>query len=83
MLVKGVLRGDDAVRCLDAGAAGVVVSNHGGRQLDRAVPTARALPEVADAVGASPEAVERRFSDADSREGDPSSASVEVVAQDL
>ena len=51
VLVKGVLRGDDAVACLDAGAAGVVVSNHGGRQLDRAVPTARALPEVADAVG--------------------------------
>jgi len=50
VLVKGVLRGDDAIRCLDAGAAGVVVSNHGGRQLDRAVPTARALPEVADAV---------------------------------
>lgn len=51
VLVKGVLRGDDALRCLDAGAAGVVVSNHGGRQLDRAVPTARALPEVAEAVG--------------------------------
>ncbi|HWH29766.1 MAG TPA: alpha-hydroxy acid oxidase [Mycobacteriales bacterium] len=50
VLVKGVLRGDDAVACLDAGAAGVVVSNHGGRQLDRAVPTARALPEVVDAV---------------------------------
>ncbi|MFP5220541.1 MAG: alpha-hydroxy acid oxidase [Actinomycetes bacterium] len=51
VLVKGVLRGDDAQACLDAGAAGVVVSNHGGRQLDRAVPTARALPEVVDAVG--------------------------------
>ena len=50
VLVKGVLRGDDALACLDAGAAGVAVSNHGGRQLDRAVPTARALPEVADAV---------------------------------
>lgn len=51
VLVKGVLRGDDARACLDAGAAGVVVSNHGGRQLDRAVPTALALPEVVDAVG--------------------------------
>lgn len=51
VLVKGVLRGDDALACLDAGAAGVIVSNHGGRQLDRAVPTAHALPEVADAVG--------------------------------
>jgi 4-hydroxymandelate oxidase len=50
VLVKGVLRGDDALRCLDAGAAGVVVSNHGGRQLDRAVATASALPEVAAAV---------------------------------
>ena len=50
VLVKGVLRADDALACLDAGAAGVVVSNHGGRQLDRAVATARALPEVADAV---------------------------------
>jgi 4-hydroxymandelate oxidase len=51
VLVKGVLRGDDALACLDAGAAGLVVSNHGGRQLDRAVSTARALPEVVDAVG--------------------------------
>jgi 4-hydroxymandelate oxidase len=50
VLVKGVLRGDDAVACLDAGAAGVVVSNHGGRQLDRAVASAVALPEVAAAV---------------------------------
>jgi 4-hydroxymandelate oxidase len=51
VLVKAVLRADDARACLDAGAAGVVVSNHGGRQLDRAVPTAAALPEVAQAVG--------------------------------
>lgn len=50
VLVKGVLRGDDAQACLDAGAAGVVVSNHGGRQLDRAVPTAAVLPEVVAAV---------------------------------
>ncbi len=51
VLVKGVLRGDDAVACLDAGAAGVVVSNHGGRQLDRALPSALALTDVVDAVG--------------------------------
>jgi 4-hydroxymandelate oxidase len=51
VLVKGILRGDDAVACLDAGAAGVVVSNHGGRQLDTAVATADALPEVVGAVG--------------------------------
>ena len=50
VLVKGVLRGDDAAACLDAGAAGVVVSNHGGRQLDRAVAPAVALPEVVAAV---------------------------------
>ncbi|MEX5719294.1 alpha-hydroxy acid oxidase [Geodermatophilus maliterrae] len=50
VLVKGVLRGDEAERCLEAGAAGVIVSNHGGRQLDRAVPSALALPEVLEAV---------------------------------
>ncbi len=50
VLVKGVLRADDAGACVAAGAAGLVVSNHGGRQLDRAVPTAEALPEVAGAV---------------------------------
>jgi 4-hydroxymandelate oxidase len=51
VLVKGVLRGDDAVACLDAGAAGVVVSNHGGRQLDGAIASADALPEVVEAIG--------------------------------
>jgi 4-hydroxymandelate oxidase len=51
VVVKGVLRADDARACLDAGAAAVWVSNHGGRQLDGAVPTARALPEVVEAVG--------------------------------
>lgn len=50
VLVKGVLRADDAVACLEAGAAGVVVSNHGGRQLDRAIATAVALPEIVQAV---------------------------------
>jgi 4-hydroxymandelate oxidase len=50
VLVKGVLRGDDAAACVDAGAAGVVVSNHGGRQLDRAISPAAALPEVVAAV---------------------------------
>jgi len=51
VVVKGVLRGDDAVRCLDAGADAIYVSNHGGRQLDRAVSTASALREVVGAVG--------------------------------
>ena len=51
VMVKGVLRGDAALECLDAGAAGVIVSNHGGRQLDRAIPSAFALAAVAAAVG--------------------------------
>ncbi|MGA8112914.1 MAG: alpha-hydroxy acid oxidase [Actinocatenispora sp.] len=50
VLVKGVLRGDDAQDCVAAGAAGIVVSNHGGRQLDRALDTATALTEVVSAV---------------------------------
>jgi 4-hydroxymandelate oxidase len=50
VVVKGVLRGDDASACIEAGAAAIVVSNHGGRQLDGAVATARALPQVVDAV---------------------------------
>lgn len=50
VLVKGVLRGDDAVRALDAGAGGVIVSNHGARQLDTTTATADALAEVAAAV---------------------------------
>jgi 4-hydroxymandelate oxidase len=50
VVVKGVLRADDAVTAVEAGAAAVYVSNHGGRQLDQAVATADALPEVAAAV---------------------------------
>ncbi len=55
VVVKGVLRADDARASLDAGAAAVWVSNHGGRQLDGVVPTAVALPEVADVVGGDAE----------------------------
>jgi 4-hydroxymandelate oxidase len=51
VVVKGVLRGDDARACIDAGAAAVVVSNHGGRIVDGCVETARALVDVVDAVG--------------------------------
>lgn len=51
VLVKGVLRVDDAEACVAAGAAGVIVSNHGARQLDRAISTAAALPDVVTAVG--------------------------------
>ncbi len=51
VVVKGVLRADDAVRVVAAGADAVWVSNHGGRQLDRSVTTAQALGPVAAAVG--------------------------------
>jgi isopentenyl diphosphate isomerase/L-lactate dehydrogenase-like FMN-dependent dehydrogenase len=51
IIVKGVLTGDDARRSIDEGAAGVVVSNHGGRQLDCVAASLRALPEVVEAVG--------------------------------
>src|SRR5262249_7264971 len=51
----GVLRGDDAARCIDAGAKAVIVSNHGGRHLDTTVTSADALPEVVAAVGTKAE----------------------------
>jgi 4-hydroxymandelate oxidase len=50
VVVKGVLRGDDALACRAHGAAAVIVSNHGGRQLDGALPSAAAVPEVAGAL---------------------------------
>ena len=55
MVVKGVLRADDALRCIEAGAAGIVVSSHGGRRLGPSITPARALPEIAAAVGDSVE----------------------------
>lgn len=55
IVVKGVLTGDDARRAVDEGAAGVIVSNHGGRQLDGVAASLRALPEVVKAVGARTE----------------------------
>lgn len=51
IVVKGVHTGDDARRAVDEGADAIVVSNHGGRQLDGVRPTLRVLPEVLDAVG--------------------------------
>lgn len=51
VVVKGVLRADDAVTCVDRGAAGVVVSTHGGRCLTQSITSADALPDVAAAVG--------------------------------
>ncbi|WP_440899562.1 lactate 2-monooxygenase [Actinosynnema sp.] len=50
IVLKGVLHPDDALRAADAGMDGVVVSNHGGRQVDGAVAALDALPEVVDAV---------------------------------
>jgi 4-hydroxymandelate oxidase len=51
VVVKGVCRGDDARRAAEHGAKAVVVSNHGGRQLDTAPATCEALPHVVDAAG--------------------------------
>lgn len=51
VVVKGVLHPADARAAVDAGARGVVVSNHGGRQVDGAIPAVAALPDVVDAVG--------------------------------
>lgn len=51
VVVKGVLRAEDAVRCVQAGAGGVWVSNHGGRQLDRTAQTASCLVDVVATVG--------------------------------
>ncbi len=51
LIIKGILDPDDARAAADVGADGIVVSNHGGRQLDGVLSTARALPPIADAVG--------------------------------
>jgi L-lactate dehydrogenase (cytochrome) len=51
IVIKGVHTADDARRAVDAGASAIVVSNHGGRQLDGVAPTLRVLPEVVAAVG--------------------------------
>ncbi|HEX7077382.1 MAG TPA: alpha-hydroxy acid oxidase [Candidatus Eisenbacteria bacterium] len=50
IVLKGIVRPDDARRAVDAGASGIVVSNHGGRQLDGGEATILALPDVVDAV---------------------------------
>jgi 4-hydroxymandelate oxidase len=50
ILLKGILTAEDARLAVEHGAAGIVVSNHGGRQLDGAVASIRALPEVVEAV---------------------------------
>ena len=55
LVIKGLMIGDDARRAIDEGADAVVVSNHGGRQLDCVYPTLRALPEVVAAVNGQAE----------------------------
>jgi 4-hydroxymandelate oxidase len=55
VLVKGVLRADDAVRCAECGARAVIVSNHGGRHLDTTVTTAAAGGEIAAALSGKAE----------------------------
>ncbi|WP_427162485.1 alpha-hydroxy acid oxidase [Aliinostoc sp. HNIBRCY26] len=50
LVVKGILRGDDAARAVEYGAKAIVVSNHGGRQLDGAIASFDALPEIVAAV---------------------------------
>jgi isopentenyl diphosphate isomerase/L-lactate dehydrogenase-like FMN-dependent dehydrogenase len=51
ILLKGILRGEDAARALDSGVDGIIVSNHGGRQVDGATASLEALPGVLEAVG--------------------------------
>ncbi len=55
IVIKGILTADDARRAVDEGAAAIVVSNHGGRQLDCVSATIRALPEIVAAVGSQTE----------------------------
>ena len=51
LVVKGILRGDDAVRAVECGAKAIIVSNHGGRQLDSAIASIDALSQIVAAVG--------------------------------
>ena len=51
MILKGIIEPEDAVKALEVGADAIIVSNHGGRQLDGALSSIRALPRVMDAVG--------------------------------
>ncbi|OHV18977.1 alpha-hydroxy-acid oxidizing protein [Rhizobium sp. RMa-01] len=51
LIVKGILHPDDAVRAAETGADGVIVSNHGGRQLDGAISPLAALPEIVERLG--------------------------------
>uniref|UniRef100_A0A0N4Z6Y2 FMN hydroxy acid dehydrogenase domain-containing protein n=1 Tax=Parastrongyloides trichosuri TaxID=131310 RepID=A0A0N4Z6Y2_PARTI len=50
VIIKGILRGDDAEKAIEAGVSAIMVSNHGGRQLDSTISTIEALPEIVRAV---------------------------------
>jgi 4-hydroxymandelate oxidase len=80
VVVKGVLRADDALACAAAGAAAVIVSNHGGRQLDGALPTAQALPGVAAALAAGPARIPA-YADGGIRAGEDVLAALALGAQ--
>jgi 4-hydroxymandelate oxidase len=77
VLVKGVLRADDARRCVDAGAAGVVVSTHGGRRLGPTTSAARVLPEIVAAVGDPAEI----YADSGIRSGEHVAAAIAMGAR--
>jgi len=57
IVLKGIVRGDDARRAVELGVDGIIVSNHGGNMLDSTVPTLRALPEVVAAVDGRAEVI--------------------------
>jgi 4-hydroxymandelate oxidase len=81
VVVKGVLRPDDAAACAAAGAAGVLVSNHGGRQLDGAIPTAVALPGIAAALAAAPDPGVPAYVDGGIRSGEDALAALALGAR--
>jgi 4-hydroxymandelate oxidase len=81
VVVKGVLRPDDAAACAAAGAAGVLVSNHGGRQLDGAIPTAVALPGISAALAAAPDRGVPAYVDGGIRTGEDALAALALGAQ--
>ncbi|NQX12196.1 alpha-hydroxy-acid oxidizing protein [Microbacteriaceae bacterium VKM Ac-2855] len=77
VLVKGILRGDEAHRAVEAGASGIVVSTHGGRRMGRSVSSIHALPEVVAAVGNRAEV----YIDSGVREGDHIAAALALGAR--
>jgi 4-hydroxymandelate oxidase len=77
-----VLRGDDAAACAAHGAAAVIVSNHGGRQLDGAIPAATALPQVVAALSTDPAGAARpAYADGGIRTGDDVLAALALGAE--